>query len=174
MLARVLWGVVLSVSVMSAGICAGNEIGPEIGTVSPNLIGRTMDGQPYRLKNDKAMPKVINFFSVTCKPCRKEMPELATLEKQYPGVRFISVHTEPESAENIDKFIKSLSGAPSNIVQTFGGLQETFHYIGLPHTLVLDAENIVLLNLVGFTPNNMKRLSKKLQSMTNSIKDGSH
>lgn len=141
-------------------------IGPEVGQPAPNLVGHTLDDQIYRLKSDKGSPKVINFFWVSCKPCRQEMPELAKLEKQYAGVKFISVHTQPDNPENVAKFVKSLSGAPSNIVLTSGGLQDTFHYLGLPHTIVLDSDNVVLMNLVGYTPDNMRRLGKILHELT--------
>lgn len=143
----------------------GATIGPEIGQPSPNLVGHTLDDHIYRLKSDKGSPKIINFFWVSCKPCRQEMPELAKLEKRYPRVKFISVHTQPDKPENVAKFVKSLSGAPSNIVLTSGGLQDTFHYLGLPHTIVLDSGNIVQMNLAGYTPENMKRLREALQQM---------
>ena len=146
-------------------VYAANSNGPEVGQPAPNIIGRTLDDQSYRLKSDKGSPKVINFFWVGCKPCRQEMPELAKLENQYKGVKFISVHTLAEQPENVSKFVKSLVGAPSNIVQTTGGIQETFQYQGLPHTMLLDSENVVLMNLSGYTPENMQRLSKALQQL---------
>lgn len=159
---KFIWAVLLlaSPAAMSA------TIGPEVGQPAPNLVGHTLDDQIYRLKSDKGSPKVINFFWVSCKPCRQEMPELAKLEKQYIGVKFISVHTQPDNPENVAKFVKSLSGAPSNIVLTSGGLQDTFHYLGLPHTIVLDSDNVVLMNLVGYTPDNMRRLGKMLHELT--------
>jgi thiol-disulfide isomerase/thioredoxin len=139
--------------------------GPPVGETAPNLIGRTLDDQTYRLKVDKGKPKVINFFWVECKPCVQEMPELAKLEKQYTGVKFISVHTRDESHATVLKFIESLPAAPSNIVLTSGGVQQTFQYRGLPHTIVLDSNNVVLLNLSGYTAANMQRLVKALQAI---------
>lgn len=140
--------------------------GPEKGQPSPNLIGRTLDDQSYRLKSDKGRPKVINFFWVQCKPCKLEMPELAKMEKQHPGVKFIAVHTQEEKPEAVVKFIQSLPSAPSNIVLTSGGVQESFQYAGLPHTLLLDAENIVLLSLSGYTPANMQRLEQAIWKLS--------
>ena len=93
--------------------------------------------------------------------------DITPLEKKYKGVKFISVHTQQEQPENVAKFVKSLAGAPSNIVLTSGGVQETFHYLGLPHTMVLDSNNVVLMNLVGYTPDNMERLNRQLQQMSN-------
>lgn len=156
---------VLMILVLPTAVHAAQGAGPEVGLPAPGLIGRTLDDQPYRLKSDKGRVKVINFFWVGCKPCRQEMPELAQLEKKYPAVKFISVHTQEEPQEKVAAFVKSLPGAPSNIVMTSGGLQETFQYLGLPHTILLDEDNVVLMNLVGFTPDNMRRLSNALQQL---------
>lgn len=165
MLIRSLCAAVLLLLALPVEVYAAEGSGPEVGQPSPNLVGRTLDDQSYRLKSDRGSPKVINFFSVTCKPCRQEMPELAKLEKQYTGVKFISVHTQEAQPEAVEKFVKALSGAPSTIVLTSGGIQETFHYLGLPHTIVLDGNNVVLMNLVGYTPDNMRRLGKALQQL---------
>lgn len=151
--------------------CAETGSGPGIGQPSPNLIGRTLDGKAYRLKNDKGSAKIVNFFWVGCKPCREEMPELAQLEKKYPGIKFISVHTQPantpdEKPESVAKFVKSLPGAPSNIVLAGEGIQEVFQYLGLPHTIMLDSDNVVLDNFTGYTPDNMQRMNKALQELT--------
>lgn len=146
-------------------VYAADGTGPEIGQPAPNIIGRTLDDQPYRLKADIGKPKVINFFWVSCIPCKAEMPELGQLEKQHPKVKFISVHTKKESAETVANFIKSLPGAPSNIVLTSSGMQEAFNFMGLPHTVMLDSNNVVLMNLIGYTPDNIKRLNEALQQM---------
>jgi thiol-disulfide isomerase/thioredoxin len=139
--------------------------GPQVGKPVPNLIGRTLGDEPYLLKKDKGSPKVINFFAVSCKPCRVEMPELAKFERRFKGVKFISVHALNENPAIVAKFVKSLSDAPSNIILTEGGLEQPFNFIGLPHTLVLDSNNIVLMNLVGYTRENMLDLGSQLGKM---------
>jgi thiol-disulfide isomerase/thioredoxin len=147
-------------------VTAAKQTGPEVGKASPNLIGRTLDGKMYRLSSDKSGPKVINFFWVSCKPCRTELPELAQMEKDNPKVKFISVHTIDEKPEAVQKFINGLEDAPSNIVLTNGGVQENFQYIGLPHTIVLDRNNVVLLSLSGYTKTNTSRLHKILHKIS--------
>lgn len=171
MLAKSLFGALLVLVALPTTVGAASGTGIEVGKPSPNLIGRTLDDKSYRLKSDKGSAKVINFFWVGCKPCREEMPELAQLEKKYPGIKFISIHTQPantpeEKPESVAKFVKSLPGAPSNIVLTSGEIQETFNYLGLPHTILLDGDNIVLENFTGYTPDNMQRMNKALQQLT--------
>lgn len=163
MLSKSLLGAVLLLC--SFALFAEEGTGPQVGQPVPNLIGRTLNDEPYMLKKDKGSPKVINFFWVSCKPCRVEMPELAKLEQRFKGVKFIAVHAEDEPPAVVANFVKSLSAAPSNIVLTKGGLRASFNYNGLPHTIVLDSDNIVLMNLVGYTPDNMHILAKQLQKM---------
>jgi thiol-disulfide isomerase/thioredoxin len=140
--------------------------GPDVGKPLPHLFGRTLDGSAYSIKKDTGRPKVINFFSVNCVPCRKEMPELGQYEKKYTGIKFISVHTEDAEPEKVADFLKKLPGHPSNILLTSGRLQEDFHYLGLPHTVVLDSENNVIMNLEGYNPANMQHLKKHLDQLS--------
>lgn len=170
MLIKSILGAVLLALALPVTVFAEAGSGPAVGQQSPSLIGRTLSDKVYRLKSDIGNPKVINFFWVGCKPCRQEMPELAQFEKKYPGVKFISIHTQPantseEKPESVAKFVKSLPGAPSTIVLTSGGIQDTFQYNGLPHTILLDSNNVVLMNFIGYTPDNMQRLNKALQQL---------
>ncbi|MEI7843964.1 MAG: TlpA disulfide reductase family protein [Gallionellaceae bacterium] len=151
---------------MPVAIAATGGHGPAVGKPAPALFGKTLDGGSYILKRDTGSPKVINFFSMSCVPCRKEMPELAQYEKKYAGIKFISVHTEEAEPEKIAGYLKKLIGHPSNIVLTSGGLQTDFNYMGLPHTIVLDENNNVLMNLEGYNSGNMRRLKKQLDQMS--------
>jgi thiol-disulfide isomerase/thioredoxin len=160
---NILFSILILTLAIPFGAKAAEGEGPEIGQLAPNIVGRTLEDRPYRLRVDTEKPKVINFFWVSCIPCKEEMPELAQLEKKYPNFKFISVHTKKESAQNVANFIKSLSGAPSNIVLTSGGMQEAFNYMGLPHTIVLDSDNVVQMNFIGYTADNIKQLDKVLQ-----------
>lgn len=166
MWAKFLSGMVLVALLAPVAESAETGGGPAVGKPSPSILGRTLDEKYYRLKQDVGQPKVINFFWVNCIPCKKEMPELAILEKQYKGVKFISVHTEDEKIETIVKFLKALPGAPSNIVMTSGGVKEAFKYYGLPHTILLDSDNVVLMNLSGYSHENMRRLAGALQQIS--------
>jgi thiol-disulfide isomerase/thioredoxin len=158
--------------VAAPAVFAANEgSGPEVGKPAPKLYGRTLDDDLYSLQKDTGQKKVINFFWVECHPCRDEMPELARLETEYKNVKFISVHTslnkKAEELESVSKFVKSLKGAPSNIVVTKNKeLGTEFNIVGLPHTMILDENNIVLVNISGYDKKNMKKLADELQRIT--------
>jgi thiol-disulfide isomerase/thioredoxin len=141
-------------------------VGPVTGLEAPKLTGRSLDETTYRLLSDKTSPKLLNFFWVECVPCREELPELAKLEHLYPKVKFISVHASGESTEVVSQFIKKLAGAPSNIVLTHPDVKKFYQIEGLPHTILLDRNNVVVANIVGYTPDNMKLLKKILDELS--------
>ncbi len=161
----------LLILISASTVCAvNNGNGPVVGKPSPNLLGRTLDDKPYNLNSDLGRTKVINFFWISCKPCREELPELARLEKKFKKVKFIAVHTalykDAEEPGNVAKFIKSLPAAPTNIVLTTSKeLGDNFNINAQPHTMILDENNVVLLNISGNNKANMQQLASELNRL---------
>ena len=70
-----------------------------------------------------------------------------------------------DAEEKIEAFLKKLSGHPSKVLIATDSIKGHFKFMGLPHTIVLDKNNIVRKNLSGFTEANMKRLEKTLKGL---------
>lgn len=155
---------VIALTSLSPNVLAHN--GSTIGEESPNLMGRTLDDRIYRLSGDTGKPKVISFFWTQCAHCKLELPALAKMEKKYPKVKFIAVHTKEESPEMVKTFLHSLSDSPNMVILTTGSMQEKFLYKGLPHTILLDENNVVLANFSGYTPQNMKQLESLIGNLS--------
>jgi thiol-disulfide isomerase/thioredoxin len=146
----------------ATGADGAADEGLSLGSVAPNIIGRTVDGKIFRLNKLDAKLKVVNFWWVKCIPCKKEMPELAELEKKYPDVEFVSVHTSSNDEKGIQAFLDALSAHPTTIVKSTKKVMEMFKFASLPHTVVLDKNNKVVLVLVGFSEKTMEKLNKVL------------
>ena len=156
---------ILTVAVSLAGAVGAADAAEEglsLGSSAPNIIGRTVSGEIFRLNKLDGRLKVVNFWWVKCIPCKKEMPELAALEKKYPDVEFVSIHTSSSDEKGIEAFLGALSAHPKTIVKSTKKVMEMFKFSGLPHTVVLDKNNKVVLVLVGFTEETMKKLNKAL------------
>ena len=160
----------LATTLVTKAFCDQDGSGPEVGKIVPPLDGRTLSGDLYLLRKDVGRPKVINFFWVECHPCSEEMPEMARLEKRFSGVKFISVHTSLNAASveevKVAEFIKKLKAAPSNIVlSTNRELGSIFNIQALPHTMVLDGNNKVLINITGYNADTIKALESTLDGL---------
>lgn len=101
-----------------------------------------------------------------CIPCKTELPELAELEKRYPQLSFVSVQVEEVSDDTVISFVKGLPAAPKTVVLGSMLLKDLYNLRGFPHTVLLDKNNKVLLNLVGYNPENKALLLKKLPELS--------
>lgn len=133
--------------------------------MAPKLFGRTTSGGIYNLYAQTQKAKAINFFWVKCKPCKQELPELAKLQAKYPNIEFVSVHTQEVTNEEMSAFLGSLSSAPSTIVLGNQATKERFFINSLPHTIILDKDNIVIAHISGYSEEKIKQLDKILRTL---------
>ncbi len=129
-----------------------------LGSAAPNIFGRKMDDSPFTLSGEGAGPKVISFFWVKCVPCKKELPEMAAMEKKYPHVKFIAVHADAGYAKELPEFLREIGAFPSTIVVADNKVAASYSFKAFPHTVLVDTNNKVRLVLSGYDEGNMVRL----------------
>lgn len=68
---------------------------PSKRAMVPNLEGRTLEGDPFRLSDLAGKVVVINVWGSWCGPCRAETPDLVRLARQDAGrgVQFVGINT---------------------------------------------------------------------------------
>ncbi len=134
----------------------------EPGDMAPDIFGKTLGNKFFKLSATNGAPRLINFFSTTCIPCKKEMPELAKFEKQFTKVKFFSIHVTDQKIETIRKFVKSLPAAPGTTVCASPILKKEYDIPGLPYTVIIDAEGRIRKIVPGYSKKNMKLIKKTL------------
>jgi thiol-disulfide isomerase/thioredoxin len=74
-------------------LAAGAAAGP-----APDFVLDSNTGKPLKLSGFKGQVVMINFWATWCGPCRKEMPLLDAIYKQYKDKSFtlLSVNVEPD------------------------------------------------------------------------------
>lgn len=62
----------------------------------PSLIGKTLDGKDFNLKDQRGKIIVVNFWASWCVDCRKELPILDEIYEAFKtrGVEIIGVSTD--------------------------------------------------------------------------------
>lgn len=131
----------------------------------PDIFGKTLSGHLFRLQAELGRPKVLNFFSTSCTPCKRELPELAVFEKKYPHVDVIAVHASSGSRETVRRFVDDLSAAPTVVVCGSSAVKDDFGFRGFPHTILVGGDGTVLAQFVGYSPDNMKRMERLLERL---------
>jgi len=69
------------------------------GRLAPDFELPDKDGVPWRLSEHRGEVLVLNFWSVTCAPCLREMPSLERMariaDEDWGDVRVVAVSTDP-------------------------------------------------------------------------------
>jgi peroxiredoxin len=81
---------------------------PELQERAPNVALRMVDGPEVQLASLAGRVVVLNFWSVHCVPCVRELPELESVARAYrgdPGMFFAAVEVgQDENAEAVHAF----------------------------------------------------------------------
>lgn len=102
-----------------------------------------------RLADFAGRPLLVNFWASWCAPCREEMPALDSLVRSYQGrLAFVALSDDVKEAdarrflgERGFTFPAGLGG---------GRLKARYHYVGLPHSILTDAEGRVIYQWIGY------------------------
>jgi len=116
-------------------------------------------GAPFKLADFFGKVMVVNLWATWCGPCRREIPELVKLNKEFHsrGVEIIGLSTEnPDaSAEKVRKFIQDfqidyrIGWAPVEV-----GVPLMQGHQAIPQTFVISRDGWILKHFRGFSPAN--------------------
>ena len=55
---------------------------PKVELAAADFEGILLNGQPFRLSDQKGKVVFLNFWATWCSPCLKEMPDMQELQKE--------------------------------------------------------------------------------------------
>ena len=117
----------------------------------PRLSGPTLDGGELSPSAYAGRPVVVNFWSTTCPPCKREQPMLASVARaQGPsGPVFIGVsYRDAEDAARA--WLRRYDVPYANVRDPAGSIASTFGVtVGLPMTFVADADGQLRYRVFG-------------------------
>lgn len=79
----------------------------EVGQAAPEIKAKSQDGKEISLSSLRGKPVLVNFTATWCGPCKKELPELLKVYKDYHGKGFqiVSVFLDKDQSA-VEKHIK--------------------------------------------------------------------
>jgi len=111
----------------------------------PTLAGDTVTLAAYRGK-----VTLVNFWASWCDPCREEFPHMAALYRDFPRRDFdIAAISDDVDDGKMRAFAKQF-GPPFPILVGGGRMKGTYHYRGLPYSLLLDRQGRIIERIFGF------------------------
>ena len=121
------------------------------GMEAPDFTLARLDGKTVKLSDFRGKAVLLNFWSITCQPCKIEMPWFEELQKQYKpqGLEIVGVAMDDEKPEVVGKFAKELGVdytilmGREAVADEYGGVQF------LPTTFYLDRNGKIVDRVFG-------------------------
>ncbi len=107
-------------------------------------------GKRVRLEDYRGKVTLVNFWASWCDPCREEFPHMAELHRHFGRDEFdIAAISDDVSDSKMREFVREFR-PPFPILVGRGRMKATYHYRGLPYSVLLDRQGRVIERIFGF------------------------
>lgn len=103
------------------------------------------------IASNKGKVIIINFFATWCPPCRKEIPELISLSKNYQdkGLQIIGISVDENGEEAVIPFAQQV-GFNYPVYLTTQELNSSFNIDAVPQIFLYDKNGKLITNIKGY------------------------
>jgi cytochrome c biogenesis protein CcmG, thiol:disulfide interchange protein DsbE len=114
-----------------------------VGERVPAYAATDLDGRRLALRDVRGEVVLLNVWATWCFPCRREMPALEQLHREWSGhgLRIIAVSIDGASAErDVREFVEEYGLTFDILHDAAKDVTRAFNTIGVPETFLIDAE----------------------------------
>jgi len=123
---------------------------PERDAFAPAFALPDPTGDTVRLARFTGKVTLVNFWASWCDPCREEFPHMAQLYREFDRSDFeIAAISDDVDRGKMLAFVRQYR-PPFPILVGGGRMKETYHYRGLPYSVLLDRNRRVIERIFGF------------------------
>jgi peroxiredoxin len=97
-----------------------------------------LDGKEWTLKGQRGKVVLVNFWATWCPPCRKEMPDLEKLYRQFKDQGLVILAISDEDAGKVRPFVAQQNVTYPILLDPGRKVNELFQIGGIPKTFVYD------------------------------------
>jgi cytochrome c biogenesis protein CcmG, thiol:disulfide interchange protein DsbE len=145
-------GVLLALGLLAPVACADAPRRLEMGERVPAFAAADLAGERLSLRELRGEVVLLNVWATWCFPCRREMPALEQLHREWSGngLRIVAVSIDAAGgARDIDEFVAE-HGLTFDIPHDPGqDVTRVFQTIGVPETFLIDAEGRLRKHWIG-------------------------
>lgn len=132
----------------------------------PEITLETLEGETIEVAQREGEVLLINFWATWCAPCRKEIPDLASLQSELgpEGLTVIGVALDRDGAEVVEPFLEKYEINYPIVIDADRTVEsELGPTYGLPTTLIVNPDGQITHRVVGIFPvEEMKPSLKKM------------
>ena len=123
----------------------------QVGTVPPDLLGKTPDKQEVRISQYKGSVVVVTFWASWCGPCLRELPVLDALQKSAGDrIRIVAVNVK-DSVMDYRLVRRQLKDTALTFTHdSRGTISDGYTVTSYPNLYVIDQAGVIASVHVGF------------------------
>ncbi len=132
---------------------------------APSIKLTSLDGQRFDLSAMSGKVVVINLWFIGCSPCRKEIPKLNELVREFSAKPVVFLAPTFDSAESLREFLKKTAFDYRIIADAEDVINGVFNASSFPTHIVIDQNGLIEATLVGASerrPEEVRRLILRL------------
>jgi len=120
------------------------------GEDAPDFQLTDLDGRSHRLADYRGKVVVLNFWASWCAPCRKELPAIERLHRQYGGEGLVVLAVNSESRKVAGSFIRKYGYTFTVLSDVEGSVVDDYAVASIPVTIVVDKEGRISAHFTGY------------------------
>ena len=97
-----------------------------------------LEGKSWTLKSLQGKVVLVNFWATWCPPCRKEMPDLDALYKQFQKQGLVILAISDEDADKVKPLIAEKGISYTVLLDPGRKVNTLFNVMGIPKTFIYD------------------------------------
>ena len=122
---------------------------PKVELAAADFEGTLLNGQPFRLSEQKGKVVFLNFWATWCSPCIKEMPDMQELQKELGSKILVLAVGMGEEAERIEKFQKKYQFEFQIFPDPEMTVTQLYGVRNIPITYLVDTSGIIVGRALG-------------------------
>jgi thiol-disulfide isomerase/thioredoxin len=115
---------------------------------APQFKVSSLDGKTFESKSLQGKIVVLNMWFIGCGPCRKEIPKLNEVVREFKGRDVVFIAPAPDTAESLRDFLKTVPFDYS-IVAEADRILDQFNIAAFPTHIVIDRNGQVEATMAG-------------------------
>jgi len=138
---------------MNSGANSSDESSSFDNQLAPGFTLVDTQGKKISLDEYRGKIVIIDFWATWCPPCRKGIPDLINIQKEYKNkVAVIGISLDTDTKKDVVPFMKNMGinypvvYANSQVVQDYGNVE------AIPTSFVINKEGKIVNQHIGLTP----------------------
>jgi peroxiredoxin len=130
---------------------------PAQGEPAPDFVLRDVSGTTVRLSDLRGKVVFVNFWATWCQPCKKELPDIQQLSREYPDDLVVLAINVEEPADDAAAFFEENDLSMAALLDRTGAVYRQYGLRGLPDTFFVDRDGNIAVIAYGYLTEAMMR-----------------